>query len=256
MGSTKFFIYVLLLLFFSCHFLCADANEPPQELRARGSGSRSPSPSRSTGKAPMQAAPSTGLLDDIVKHVVARPATSTHASHSTEGHSLQATPGHTHPHALSTPTHQTQSTPPTHTHPHHYVSHSQPPSLPRLPRLGHLAAQLQPAPTKEGPRKRPKPKRLPPGVKAPPRSDKGTGKGKATGRGTWWKKSGGTPVVRQGASSRYESNKKYRENKKLREQGLHTDEHPSAHPPHGGGPGSPGAGSHAVSRKRHLGEQD
>lgn len=71
-------------------------------------------------------------------------------------------------------------------------------------------------------------------------------------------KPGGRPRIplsdkgKASKSSRYESDRRYREKQKLKKQMQQLkDKHSSGHqqhPPKGGGPGSPGAGSHAISK--------
>lgn len=71
--------------------------------------------------------------------------------------------------------------------------------------------------------------------------------------GKWYNRPNSRPNLQLGQSKYYETRKRYREKqkqKKLEAQGSH-DQHPSGHHQQGGrGPGSPGAGSHAVSKRR------
>ena len=63
----------------------------------------------------------------------------------------------------------------------------------------------------------------------------------------------------QGTGPRFEEQRDAREKKKQRKilQGQHADQHPSGHPKGGGGrrPGSPGAGTHAVSKRKLAGTE-
>lgn len=74
-------------------------------------------------------------------------------------------------------------------------------------------------------------------------------------RPAWWNQAGGRPRRQSGTGHRYEEKKAYNEKQKLlkkQQQGFPPSEHHEQHPKPGGprGPGSPGAGSHAVSKRR------
>lgn len=254
-------LIVTFLLFASCPALFALHTEHAKlSLAPRGSGSRSPSPTGGRRKAPAQESSSTGLLDDIVRHVQMRPASTSHleisAQHAQTAAARPAPSGpsafvqhhhqhqpvypsqsaHGHPQthparpSQSTPSFQTADT--AHAHPAVY-SESTP--HPQLKGLGRIAAELRPVPVVPGKRIR----RV-----GPPQKQKVK----------WWMKPGGKPANQRGTGPFYESQRRLREMKKLaKAQGKHTDERPSDHPwhpPKGGGPGSPGAGSHAVSKRR------
>lgn len=254
MHVIHFSAFFLLLVAF-CQAACQGREGP--RLCSRGSGSRSPSPSRWGGQGSTHE--STGLLGDIVRQGTKRPATPHQASHSTHiqaAHSSQPThppPAHTsqlpHPHpahsgqpAQAHPAHQLQSTP-AQVRPKKRPYNRRPkpttdtaPKHQPLPRLGQLVAGLHSVPYSR---------------KAPvhdvlPQTQQHTNR-------SWWKKPGGRPPSQIGTGTKYEEGKKYREAKKLKMQKEHLDGHPSGHqhhPPQGGGPGSPGAGSHAVAKRR------
>lgn len=77
-------------------------------------------------------------------------------------------------------------------------------------------------------------------------------KGRPGPRDPWWKKSGGKPMASPGTGKQYEIGHRFRERQKAKQaQGQHHDDHPpfGHQPPKGEGPGSPGAGSHAVTRR-------
>lgn len=262
MRYTRFMAYFLLMAS-GCQSMSFGEHETA--LSPRSGGSRSPSPSSSSkGKRPFREEDTAGLLGDVVKQASHRPAGDTHARQSTQpqrvhhlsqliqihpSHSEQTTHtaatrpsqfAHTHTARpqVSSP-HVAHPPPP---HPSGGSSHSHVHEKDRdAVNLGHLVANLHP--------KGPKPRS---------RNRKGTeaGKGKGSGNhpnhptGQWWKKAGGTPRVQRGTGQDYVQAKRYREKikaKKLESQGKHTDQHPSGPQGKGGGPGSPGAGSQAVS---------
>lgn len=215
----------------------ADSYISPRGSSA-GSGSESPSSSRSKGKRPAHETHSTRLFG--VNVTPGKPSSPAHTSHAKPAH----TPTQAHGPQLG-------SKAPTHS-----------PAQTKEPgRLGHLVANLQPVRyayvPKGTPRGRPKgsktgetsrqagkaPQALAP---KPQRGDSNPGR-------VWWKKQGGRPRaqrVEAGSGPRYEELKKIREMKKLKKAGKSLDEHPSGHHHHPhGGPGSPGAGSHAVSKR-------
>lgn len=221
---------------------------------------------------------STGLLGDIVRQGMRRPASPVHPSPSTHAH----------------PAHSTQ---PTQSQPQHHAESAAPPkkkrpgaptwdaphqALPSLGRLGAQVQQVQPglhtqsakpsrgrtavrhiplqvmASSAHGgghaqPAALPKPhQRTHAGNVGLPQSNQGPhgGEKKSSGRTTWWKQAGGVPPKRQGSSPQFETKRKYREKQKLKSLGHHVDQHPSGHqqhpPPRGGSPG--GGSSHAVSK--------
>ena len=133
--------------------------------------------------------------------------------------------------------------------------------------LGHLIAGLHPKGQK--PRERKGRFMKPPGESSESRNIlqpitqsshlRGKGRGNRSNhrKGPWWKHAGGTPRAQDGQGRLYLYQKQYREKKKLRLEGKSVDEHPSGprhHPTDGGGPGSPGAGSHAISKRGVDGE--
>lgn len=84
-------------------------------------------------------------------------------------------------------------------------------------------------------------------VHKPPRA-----KPEATPSGNrWWQKVGGQPWAASGAGPRYGDKRKLGEMQKVKMAGQRPDEHPSGHDQQhkGPDPGSPGAGSHAVSKR-------
>lgn len=205
------------------------------DLQPRGSGSDSSpsriSPSHSKGKAPMYQ--STGMLEDIVHQALRRPPSPSHTIHSSG-----TLPAHSHT--------STGPYPQTHT--------KQP------GQLGHLVDGLHPlrvekkpgVPARRGGRplgSKNKPKSSSQSVAVKPLQAKPARPAKGS---KWWNTPGGRPrpaLSAYGTGPRYASQKRYREKKKLAETGKLPDEHPTKHlhhPP--GGPGSPGAGSHAVRK--------
>lgn len=231
--------------------------EAKRTLAPRGTGSRSPSPS---GGAPSPKSSSTGLLEDIVRQSQKRPASSSRPTGSFEQplpkvakpaafassasvqpiyqHQTTSSSHSLHSHPQIHPTHLGHSTHtnlPAHAAHAHSIDHPQSAPSPQLKGLRQIGAGLHPAEVVPG--KRPARVGLPEKQKV-----------------KWWQKAGGKPANPRGTGPFYETQRRYREMKKLQKaQGKHMDEHPSGHHPHtpkGGGPGSPGAGSHAISRRR------
>lgn len=228
MHRAYFFTCWMLVLSFT-QAMSTGANALALTFEPRGSstGSRSPSPAKSSEKVSAQATHSTRLFGVDLSHgreksPAAHTAHSTrlfgvtitpapHESHSTHSHARPSTDGLEHPGNGK----QTQQQ--SHSHPH--------------------------KPASSNPHERPAQ-----GMQHIKGADQSAGK-----REQWWKKAGGRPRYRQGSSPDYERLKRYREKKKL-EKALSLSSHASAHekrPPGGpGGPGSPGAGTHAVSKRR------
>lgn len=272
--------------------------ESESVLYRRGSGSRSPSPTSSRGKALFfDDDRSGGLLGDVVQQALRRPSTPAHASHAGPAHPAQAAylhaihPSHeahfpaahgeqathlhvAHPnqatHSLGQPSQLAHHLPTHHLagHPaqlaHNSATHPEgtpqsPPKSKEAGNLRHLVEGLRSVPAKpRRPVGRPRkaitefqaPKKQPgenSQMHAPPtKKPLGTPK-----RGPWWKQEGGTPGVQRGTAKYYDINRRYREKKKLMKQGKQADQHPPGphhQPPKGGGPGSPSAGSQAVSK--------
>lgn len=261
MQSAQFLVWLLLLVS-GCQAVRAE--EPQGALFRRTGGSRSPSPSRSKGKAPLGEGHSTGtgLLEDIVHQAMRRPAPAAHGSHPTHAHAMhlgQAT------HSLAAA--QTDHTPHS-MHPMHGKSSDATNKEPGD--LRHLVAGLQPGPKPRPPKARGRPRKDPSEALKPKRPSNGIEKSpggpaghgaqaprlRGSGRhetGSWWQKPGGTPRAPSGKGKLYEAQRKYRERKKLQKQGKQMDDHPSGphhQHPKGGGPGSPSAGSQAVSKRQ------
>lgn len=210
--------------------LCASANQLETALHPRGSPSRTTSPSRPRGKGPAHDTHSTRLFGVNIHPNHANPPP--HQAHSTRLFGVNVTPG-----KPTSPSHTTESSP--HSSPEH----------PKLPNMRHVVAGLYVHPSKL---KRPGPN-TPTDASKKPKSTV-----KTEEREPWWKKEGGRPTVRRplGTGPRYEQQRNAREKKKqlLQEQqaGLHSSGHPQYFHKGGGGrgPGSPGAGTHAVSKRR------
>lgn len=205
---------------------------------------------------------STGLLGDVVHQAAARSAVSNHPSHPLQfhpGHSSQPLQARPAPLPHLTQAHSTHQLQPPQRLTAQQKQATQGPAGSRaqstrsrskkgvegsgssrkhqpLPRLRQLGASLH---------------SIPHDVRKDPAHDILPATRKHTQR-SWWKRPGGHPPSQQGAGTHYEASKKSREKKKLKTQGTQADDHPTWHPHHpsrGGGPGSPGAGGHALSRR-------
>lgn len=235
-------------------------------LVVRGSGSRSPSPAGGShhgagstgllgdivrqGQTRRPAPAPTGLLQDIVHQAQARPASHLHPGQAAAIHSTSHPSHALHVHPQAHPTYQspmTQAHPSQHPHASHQADtdtqgHS-PSQEHQFRRLGQLVAGLRPAGSK--PYKRPA---------RSAGSDGATGSEAAKKtRGPWWNRKNSGPNKPKGTAKDYETQRRWRERDKIRKaQAKQLGQHPAGHqqhPPKGGGPGSPGAGSQAV-RKR------
>lgn len=216
------------------HALCASMDHFTSALHPRGSHSRSPSPSSPRSKSPPHEAHSTRLFGVNVhpSHAKSPPR---EAAHPMRLFGVNVTPG-----KPASPSHATHST-------HTGSSHSTP-EHPKLANVKHVLAGLYVHPSKL---KRPAASTAIDASKKPKSTEE-------TEKQAWWKKEGGRPTVRRpmGTGPRYEQQRDAREKKKqiLREQqaGLHSAGHPPYFQKGGGGrgPGSPGAGTHAVSKRR------
>lgn len=225
----------LLLLVASCEALRPTAHLFELEPRtSSGSGpqSKSPSPPSSTGKAP------------------ARDSPQPHGQPSVRLFGVNVAPGkpssHVHPSQASQ------------THTAHVVSSADfHPQTKHGESVSHANVQMHPG-------------QLSPQRTATTQLDAPTGKHSATSgpqqqatgklsssdagfspKDPWWKKKGGRPRATHGLGARFEIDKKYRERQKVKKIGQFLAESPfKHHHPHKGDdePGSPGAGSHAVSR--------
>lgn len=229
-------------------------------LAVRGSGSRSSSPSSPKGKAPAHQDEYTGLLGDVVRQGQRKPATS-HPTGLLEDVVHQATarrPSHGHashslPVHLSAHQNQVPHTPPAHPKKPNYSSRPDPGHEEHGGRLGHIVAGLRPL--SFHPRKASKQKTHDLGVSGA----KSAEEAQSLSKMKWWKRPQSRPPAQYGTDKYYETRKRWREKKKEKKaKGLEPPaEHPSnqqKHPP--GGPGSPGAGSHAVGRRRRSGAGD
>lgn len=224
MRCFSIFLFLLMAALTS-DSLVLQAYEDDLAVRTSGSGSdsRSPSPSRTRGKTPAQEGHSTRLFGVEVSEG------NKHKTHSTKLFGVNLTPG-----KPASPAHSSHST---HSHStqeiHSPASHSsvqgQHPHHLSDARSANLA-QLGKNPKNFRQR----------GEKKEPQE-------------AWWKKKGGKPRATQGLGPRYEIQKKYREKQKIKKIGQFLAQPSFEHhrPPKGdNGPGSPGAGSHAVSRRR------
>lgn len=206
--------------------LCTGTQRPGRSLDP--AGSRSPSPSRPKPTSPARNAQGVKLFGVVIHEAPKEPVRLEHPSQSQTPHIHAADPGRTSKHTSQS----TASRSPAHgTHAHPLIHLEQPKPIPRLKRLGSFVAGLHPGDA--APSKRP-----------------------AQTRAKWWQKEGGKPARPHGSGPFYEEQKKYREMKKAeKQQGKHTDDHPSVHqqqPPKGDGPGSPGAGSNMVGKRRLI----
>lgn len=282
MQGTPFAVGLLLLVY-GCQAVRPEATEAA--LSRRTGGSRSPSPSRSKGKAPVgeghsagsgllgdivhqamhrptspvhgsgRPAHGSGMLEDIVHQAMRRPTSAAHESQQTHPHTLH--PSHaTHSLAAAHQGHLSQAVHSRHGLSSHATSESS-------GTLDHVVAGLHGGSRKNHdqalkPKKQSsdivkpkKPADVKPSTHGPQRPEtRGSGKHP---KGPWWLKPGGTPRGAAGTGKLYESQRKYREKKKLEKQGKQADGHPSGphrQSPKGGGPGSPSAGSQAVSKRR------
>lgn len=249
---------------------CSATSMAPEPMYRRGSSSSGGSPEPH----------SSGLLGDIVSQGRKRPASSSqvgqtehhHPSqdhsvhHPVQGHLMQGHPMQGHP----LETHLMQGHPtegqPMQGHPTQPQSSSL--EVMKTPRLIRLAVTLDPSakPSREpkgqsggrrGGRRTPqpedgRPRRKPSAPKEPEKQRK-----PRKAQEAWWKKPGGVPHRAQGSSPDFDKNRSIRDMKKLKSllrSPPDLDEHPSGphhhQGPHGGPP-SPGAGSHAVSKRRH-----
>lgn len=210
------------------------------DLESRGSsgsdtGSQPPSPSRNKGKAP---AHETGP---------------SHQVHSVRLFGVNVTPGK--PSSPGRPNHFNQA------HTAHPPSHSSPHPQTKQPgRLGHLIPDMGSDQFSykriANPMGRPKKGTyVAPGIRRPRRKAGSSSEPKS--KEPWWKKKGGTPNIQGGTHRWYNTSRNRRERQKLEKQAGPVSEHPSGHQHHqgGGGPGSPGAGSHAVSKRRLRGHE-
>ncbi|CAO1633418.1 unnamed protein product [Sympodiomycopsis kandeliae] len=256
----------VIVLFFLLSCRGADANlDAPRSLFSRTSSSdagSSTSSHHSTGSHgdllvsnPRPHSPTTGLL---VHHATEKPASSSslHPAPSSQAHSAhppEHLPAHTtHPASSARPSEDKT----------HTASSRHPPEE-NVQRLGK--AQVGATSTLEEGSKRPRRWWNTPGG-APPRQ-RGTSPGYLRQQRYRMKKQlvkAGLPVPLQpgyvprlpaGTGARYEQGVRWRakaKQKKLAAQKGQTQDHSVHRPPspHGGGPGSPGAGSHAVSKRR------
>lgn len=221
-------VTLLALLTASCQVLCTGQERPrPPHSPA---GSKSPSPSHSKSASPPHEPQGTKLFGVVLHEGPKQPARSEHPNQSLHTHRA---------HQGQTPAQHTQSIPshvPTHAVRMHSIQHLKSTPSPQFKRLGRIGAELHPAPMKP--------------MRRPVVSESSSPKQRVK----WWQKAGGKPARPHGAGPHYEEHKKYREKKKSEnKQEKHTDEHPSGHqqhPPKGGGPGSPGAGSSVVGKRR------
>ncbi|CAO1633415.1 unnamed protein product [Sympodiomycopsis kandeliae] len=250
---------IILFLLLSCQSADANIDALRSSLSRRTSssdaGSSSSSPLHHQGDLlvsnPRPHSPTTGLLGDVVNHATKKPASSSlHPPQSSQTHSA-----HPPEHPLAHTTHPESSARPSEGMAH--PTSSAHPSKENVQRLGkaHVGASGAQSAVKE-------PKR--------PRR--------------WWNTPGGAPPRRIGTSAHYLRQQRKQEKQRLAQAGVHmlrlpagtgdryeegvrwrakdkarklaaqqaqTNEHSSYHkPPHGGGPGSPGAGSHAVSKRQ------
>lgn len=226
-GILPFLLLTLLLSSWTAFCASADASD----LESRGSsgsggGSKPPSPSKPNGKGPAHES---------------HPA---HEGHSVRLFGVQVAPGK--PSGPGHPSHTTQS----HSaHPSgHPIQHAHTPTLGRLvPDMGSDKYAHKRVSNPVG-----RPRKGTADTRVPSRKEVAAMKtSEPKTKEKWWNKKGGTPNIQGGTHKWYSAQRKYREKKKLEKQGGPVSEHPSGHHPHGGGgPGSPGAGTHAVSKRR------
>ena len=212
--------------------------------RGSGSDSKSPPPSipaeKGNGKAPAHEGHSTRLFGvDLHQKPGKAPAHGT--GPSTRLFGVSVAPG-----KPPSPKHSSQSLK---THTEH---DSQKEHATLLPHMGRHFAALH---SSANARKRPWPVSASVGPKHGQKADSGPSVAKPRINSKWWKVPGGRPYVRRppGESPRYEVQRRVREKKKLKMLAApQADEHPPGHHPSqgGGGPGSPGTGSNAVSKRR------
>lgn len=245
MMCRTYFIVSFLLLIFSGQAFGGTSHGPDLQVRGSsgsGPGAKSPSPTHSKEKAPAHEGPSVRLFGVNVTpgH---KPVLSPHSKQSPNL-----------PYEQSDHSSSSRHAPVVH-HPAPLHSHE---TGKHSGSLGHLVAGLQPHPPQR-PANPPRRPGRPKGAKNIPKSVKAsealTARPARTAKGQkWWKTAGGTPSASKsahGTSDRYERQKRYRERKKLGLVGKPLDEHPTKHHQHPpGGPGSPGAGSHAISKRR------
>lgn len=246
---------LVLLLVSSCRTLFIGSDRSSRLMLPRGS-SRSPSPTEGSSGPHHQ--PSSGLLSDNLAQGIKKSASSSsRASGTTQTHSVHL--------SQSTGVHPIQARP----GPPATVSQIDAKTF-TSKRLGLLGASLQkPAAkvvsaqkTAKGNKKpaaglsleqsaegatKPSRKRIRPASMSPPR------KAEKKPHVPWWQQAGGLPLRSKGTSPRLEEGRKWREQQRLRKATKNSpdiSEHPQGHQhPKGGGPGSPGAGSHAVSKR-------
>lgn len=233
---------------------------------------------------------STGYLGDIVSQAMKRPSSSSSRparaeqphpaqgpsalAHTIQGHPTQGDPkqlaGTSH-HHIKTPGLVNVGATGTYKRPRkdHQYEKLDPELKKARPQLGYIGASIRPSlppnKPKEGrdkpkrgrgrPTKRPEDAIAGPTQKAA--NQPAAAKPWNKGQGAWWNRAGGIPYRSQGTGPRYESLKKYRDNKKLRSSSSNppdVSEHPYGPPHQGphGGPPSPDAGSHAVSKRGLL----
>lgn len=230
---------------------------PKGSLSPRGSDSdaKAPSPAIVKAKSPTLGTNHVRLFGANIHQAHERPSTSTQSAHSTRLFGVNI--------------HQPQDRPSTSAHSAHstrlfgvniqksaspagpkssHSTHSQAKSGPHLhPKVGSAGLLGQPVaghqPVRAGsPAKKPK------ALAADHEHPQVPGSSRAPKR-KWWNQAGGKPNVRYGTAVTYWRHREYREKKKLQKQQAH-DQHPSADRQHpSSGPGSPGAGGHAVSKR-------
>lgn len=236
----------LLLLSFICTALSGRTDQfglQPRASSGSGGGPKPPLPSHAISNAPAHGNPSLRLFG--VNLTPGHKSTSpTHSTNSRPSHSAQQ--------RVSVSEHSAHSA---------HMAGARPQTGTKQPgQLSHLVEGLHPIRVDRSPRvpnthvPGRKPGR-PLGSKNKPKSDIVLVKPVRPAKGAkWWNTVGGRPnppPAADGAGRRYESQKKRYERKKLKQAGNLPDEHPNKHKHHQpGGPGSPGAGSHAVSKRR------
>lgn len=245
MRSVRVAIILLLVVVFSngedgYSRLCQN----DRNLRPRGS-SRSPSPEHSERPTSLNLAlslkppGSSSQSPDLALSLTPPGPLSGHSTQSAHQHPAQGPPA---PQASTVDTQITTS------------------------RLGRLVAGMDPQskPSRKPPSHSRRPpigwsyKGLPGGTSTPLKASKPAGSDKPKGTRTrWWNQVGGLPHRQQTTSPHYEYNKALREKQKLRKtmnKPPGSDEHPSGASQRPPSPPSPGAGSHAVSKRRLWGE--